>query len=369
MPDIRVILVGGFLGAGKTTTLARLARLHQERGHRVAIITNDHAADLVDTHNLRSQGFQVGEIPGGCFCGSIEDFTAAVDQLSVEERPDVLLVEPIGSCTDLAATVIRPLRQQYAERFAIAPYCVLLKPHHGAKILRNEPRRGVAPQAAYLFRKQLEEADVIAINRADQLSADQAQELEALLAEQFPETPVVRISARTGEGFPALMALLDQQGEFGRRTLELDYQRYAAAEAELGWLNATYRIRSGQPFDLDELLWNLVTNLGESLAGAGREIAHLKVIGLAEAACGAVNLVASDLPPERSLTAGRQVQEARLIVNARVAAEPALLSRHVADAIQKACSAWGLDREDGRLQSFRPGQPATPVFSISLGAR
>ena len=50
------IMVGGFLGAGKTTTVGRLARHYMQQGKKVGIVTNDQTTDLVDTHNLRSQG-------------------------------------------------------------------------------------------------------------------------------------------------------------------------------------------------------------------------------------------------------------------------------------------------------------------------
>ena len=65
---IRYVMVGGFLGAGKTTTLSRLASHYMDKGLRVGIVTNDQAADLVDTNSLRAQGFDVGEVAGACFC-------------------------------------------------------------------------------------------------------------------------------------------------------------------------------------------------------------------------------------------------------------------------------------------------------------
>src|SRR5262245_36694400 len=166
MPAIRFILLGGFLGAGKTTTIARLARAYQDRGQRVAIITNDHASELVDTLSLRSQGFHVGEIPGACFCGNVDDLTSAVERLGTLIQPEVVMVEPVGSCTDLVASVIRPLRKLFAAQFDVAPYGVLLKPSHGAKILRGQPA-GFSPQADYIFRQQIAEADFVVINRID----------------------------------------------------------------------------------------------------------------------------------------------------------------------------------------------------------
>src|SRR6516164_158109 len=108
MKRIRFVMVGGFLGAGKTTTLARLARFYQGRGQRVGLVTNDQAADLVDTTSLRSQGLPVEEVAGACFCCRFDDLVDRVGALQSAQRPDLILAEPVGSCTDLVATVVQP---------------------------------------------------------------------------------------------------------------------------------------------------------------------------------------------------------------------------------------------------------------------
>ena len=107
----RFVLIGGFLGAGKSTTVARLARHYTGLGQKVGIVTNDQTTDLVDTHALRNQGFEVGEVAGACFCCNFNELTATVERLSSRELPDVIIAEPVGSCTDLVATVIRPVGQ------------------------------------------------------------------------------------------------------------------------------------------------------------------------------------------------------------------------------------------------------------------
>src|SRR5437763_1883684 len=215
-------MVGGFLGAGKTTTLARLAKFYTDRGQRVGIVTNDQAQDLVDTHNLRGQGLSVEEVAGACFCCKFDDLLSKVEQLKTSGQPHVILAEPVGSCTDLVATVVQPLKDLYGQRFEVAPYAVLFKPSHGLKILKGDKGSGFSPKAAYIFRKQLEEADAIAINRVDELGPEAAAELAGLVAREFPGVPVLRLSARTGQGFEALTELLDQQGAFGRRILDID---------------------------------------------------------------------------------------------------------------------------------------------------
>ena len=124
----------------------------------MGIVTNDQAEGLVDTHSLRSQGFSVGEVAGACFCCNFNELTEVTRKLSEEQQPDVVIAEPVGSCTDLVATVVQPLLQLHADRFEVAPYGVILKPSHGLRILRAEANAGFSPQAAYIFEKQLEEA-------------------------------------------------------------------------------------------------------------------------------------------------------------------------------------------------------------------
>src|SRR5437667_9367324 len=127
MKRLRFVMVGGFLGAGKTTTLGRLARHYISRGQRVGLVTNDQAQDLVDTTSLRAQGFSVEEVAGACFCCRFDELVTRVGTLEEHERPDVILAEPVGSCTDLVATVVQPLRDLFGERFHVAPYPVLFK--------------------------------------------------------------------------------------------------------------------------------------------------------------------------------------------------------------------------------------------------
>src|SRR6202011_5106086 len=130
---------------------------------------------------------------------------------------------------------------------------------------------------------------------------------------------------------------LDQEGSFGRKILEIDYDVYAEGEAELGWLNASVRVTAARPFDLDGLLLGVVSGLRERFARTGGEVAHLKAIGLRDLSFGVANLVSSTSEPELSLPSRGRVAEAEVIVNARVAADPAVLEQQVRDGLQEVC--------------------------------
>ncbi len=357
MKRLRFVMVGGFLGAGKTTTLARLGRFYSERGQRVGLVTNDQAHDLVDTNSLRAQGFPVQEVPGACFCCKFNDLLGTVEKLCESERPDVILAEPVGSCTDLVATVVQPLKDLYGQRFEVAPYPVLFKPSHGLRILRNDQDAGFSAKAAYIFKKQLEEADAIVINRIDELAPAAVDELASLVSTAHPGVPLLKLSAKTGAGFETFTELLDQQGSFGQKILTIDYDIYAEGEAELGWLNSSVHVSAPKPFALDDLLLDVIRRLQESLRTTGGEVAHLKVIGLGENSFGVANLVSSTTGPELSLPSRAQETQADVIVNARVAIDPEVLEKEVHRVVHACCDARRATPEFRKTQCLRPGRP------------
>jgi len=350
-------MVGGFLGAGKTTTIGRLASHYVAQGLNVALVTNDQAYDLVDTHTLRAQGFQVGEVPGACFCCKFDDLIDTVGSLSGEKTPDIVIAEPVGSCTDLVATVIQPMRELFGDRFELGPLVVLLKPVHGKKILAEQQGKGFSPKAEYIFLKQLEEADAIAINKIDRMSADEQQSLLELVEKRFPGVPVFGVSAREGSGFEKLIEAAGAEPKQRNQMMEMDYKTYAEGEAELGWLNCQIRAESESKFELDNLVLKLVTQIGSQLKQTDCEVAHLKVLGQTLNDAAVANLVGSAVESELSLASEIKTQAADLLVNARVAAGPDELEKIVCEVTASLADELGVKLTVGNMQSFRPGKP------------
>src|SRR5215831_82268 len=107
MPPI-LSVIGGFLGAGKTTLILTATRILQNRGLRVAVILNDQGDELVDTHLVQQSGIACDQVTGGCFCCRFPDLLDAAARL-LAWQPDVIFAEAVGSCTDIVATTVRPL--------------------------------------------------------------------------------------------------------------------------------------------------------------------------------------------------------------------------------------------------------------------
>jgi len=353
----RFLMIGGFLGAGKTTAIARLARHYTDQGLRVGIVTNDQAYGLVDTLNLRSQGFQVGEVPGACFCCKFDDLVETAAALGSDLQPDVILTEPVGSCTDLMATVLHPLRHLFGNRYTLGPLTVLCKPEHGRKILGGGTG-GFSPQAAYIFLKQLEEAQLIVLNKIDRLSTSDRDELLQLLGKRFPDKTILAASGSTGEGFDAVIATLQSDASPAHQPLEIDYDIYAEGEAALGWLNCTVQlVNLKKLWSLDEVTQKLVDSFSQALASAGMEPGHIKVLASAGAATAVANWVSSDAPVELSVASKIEVHTADVLVNARAHGSPEALAQLVRQAVESLAQRYGLACEISSVQHFRPGRP------------
>ena len=249
----RYFMIGGFLGAGKTTAVAALAQRLVQQGLRIGLITNDQGSELVDTAMLRARGFATEEISGGCFCCRFNSLVDAAQKLDDATRPDAFVAEPVGSCTDLVATVTYPLRRMYGDRFQIAPLSVLVDPVRAEQVLGIAPARKFSDKVLYIWKKQAEEADLLVITKSDLLDEARLDRLKSALTEAFPGKDILPVSVRTGAGVDAWFDRLQTTSPQLRPAMAVDYDLYAEGEALLGWLNATVAIQ-GPSFDANALL-------------------------------------------------------------------------------------------------------------------
>lgn len=365
----RYIMVGGFLGAGKTTAICKLARHLSEQGLRVGLITNDQGSQLVDTAMLASNGFPVEEISGGCFCCRFNSLVDAAKNLSADSRPDVFIAEPVGSCTDLVATVSYPLRRIYGDEFEISPLSVLIDPVRAQRVLGLAEGGKFSEKVSYIYRKQLEEADIIIINKRELLTEPELERLRSALLEHFPSREILEVSARTGDGLGDWFERITTQQQGMRATMPVDYELYAEGEALLGWLNATVALRSEMPFDGNAALQRFAETMQKRLTGQGAQIAHLKMTLDPEEGIGdlaVINLVRNDYVPELSQELQDPLQAGQLIVNIRAEVAPEILKSALDEALTS-CFGGG-DGVQGVLEHiefFQPGKPQ-PTHRISV---
>jgi G3E family GTPase len=355
------VMIGGFLGAGKTTAILTLARLLKDRGLRAGLIVNDQSVGLVDTRMAESQGFPVEEITGGCFCCRFNSLVEASEKLTGSTRPDVFLAEPVGSCTDLLAAVSFPMRKIYGDAYSVAPLSVLVDPVRAERILGLETGNSFSPRVLYVYRKQLEEAEILAINKCDLLGGGRAARLEAAMRREYPNAEVLQISAREGTGLEEWLDRLLAAGSAAQAAPDVDYEEYAEGEALLGWLNVSAAVRAAREIDGNELLRGIASRVSEALEDV--EIAHFKMTLAPDEQggdLGVLNLVRSGGSAELSHALKEPVSGGELLVNLRAEADPDLLRSSVLAALE-ACPC---QVRVNHVEHFRPAKPS-PTYRMA----
>lgn len=258
-----IVLVGGFLGAGKTTLLLAAARELERRGMRSAVILNDQGDALVDTEYATLHNLPNSEVAGGCFCCRYSELTSVLEKLRAQS-PDVIFAEPVGSCTDISATILHPL-QELIEFYRVAPFTVLVDPERGKSLVSES----ADPNLRFLFQKQLEEADIVCFTKAD----------------IYPDHPDIGVSnartlsAKTDQGVSGwLDEVLSGKLSSGSSVLNIDYEQYAQAEASLAWLNLQVTILADPPVPPAMVLGPIFDQLDTEFTASGMSIVHMKAI-------------------------------------------------------------------------------------------
>ncbi len=353
MKSTTLIIAGGFLGAGKTTLLWEAAQKLISRGLSVGLITNDQAPELVDSKLLSLNNLQVAEVSGSCFCCNFNGFTDAIGKIRAEVAADVIIAEPVGSCADLSATIMQPLKQYWNRDLQIAPLSVLADPTRLDSVLAGE-NAGLHPDAAYILRKQLEESDIILINKTDLLSDNQLEDLKQRTAQTFPSATILAISAEKGNGTDEWLSQVTTRQDAGKRLIEMDYDIYANGEAVLGWLNGTVYLQ-GSDTDWDTFTHTLLTNLAARFDEEKLPVGHVKLI-----AENGSKFIVGNLTGNAGTLSVRgsavRSEEIKLIINARVETTPENLDRIVRETLDTLCA----DSYTPEIISWRYLQPGRP---------
>jgi G3E family GTPase len=192
-----VCQLAGFLGSGKTTLLIRLGTSLGRTGRRVAIIVNEVGEVGVDGAVIESNGLKSVELTEGCICCSLSgSLQNTLRQVSREFEPDMILIEPTGLA--LPSKVKQIVRTSMIGEERTFTIC-LIDAFRASKLF--------AEAGAFLSR-QVDGADVVAINKVDLASLDVRERVENTVKNISPSTPIVFISAREGQGVDELVSML-----------------------------------------------------------------------------------------------------------------------------------------------------------------
>ena len=184
---MNVIILGGFLGSGKTTSLMQFARYLVDisdpaKEYKAVILENEVGAIGIDDQYLRGSGFTVNNLFAGCACCTVSaELVTSVNEIVHRMAPDWLVVETTG--------IAYPglMRDNLKGALGLdSRICVLADAARWPRL--RIPMEG-------LLSGQIECADIVLINKTDLVGEEELQSVERDIRGFKADVPIIRISA------------------------------------------------------------------------------------------------------------------------------------------------------------------------------
>lgn len=344
-------LTGGFLGSGKTTAIVNACKSLISRNKRVAVITNDQGNQQVDSAFVRAMGVMVREVGNGCFCCQYDELENHLQQLESSEHPDLIFAESVGSCTDLIATIVKPLYRRRPDLEIVVSVFVdasfLNALMEGNALFEDESIR-------YIYKKQLEEADVLVINKTDLITAVQLSNVYQVLRDEYPGKKILHQNSL--KEVSSWITTLEKFKELiPRYSLDIDYNIYAEGESKLAWLDKSIVIQS--PHGNGAFIAReIIRSIFNSMQSCQYKIGHLKFFLEGENWNEKISFTATSTSGEVRI-GHDEIFQFKMLINARVQAEPTQLKKLVDEVIDliKEINACSIVSEKESV--FKPGYP------------
>ena len=363
MSRVKLCLVGGFLGSGKTTAIAQAAKYLSNAKRKVGVITNDQGIQQVDSLFIKSHNIPSEEVSGGCFCCNYEDLEGSIEKLIVSNSPDIIFAESVGSCTDLAATVINPLLS-----FNTGKYEIVLSVFADARLLiqfLKSEKHVFYDNVNYIYEKQMEEADIIVVNKIDLLNDARLALAKKLITAEYGDKIILYQNSLSEESVTHWTQLITNNfhNTSLRSTPEIDYDIYGAGEAELAWLDEEIGIATKNKSAIASA-YLLMNTIYTKLTEHGYSIGHLKF--LMDDGKTQRKISFNSIAVDTDACAFNDIETDRviLLINARVQVSPGILQQVVSDSIIETEHLASCKIIENNLSAFKPGYPK-PTHRIS----
>lgn len=176
---IKIDVISGFLGAGKTTLIKKLFE-SKLKNEKVVLIENEFGEIGVDGSFLKNSGVQIKEINSGCICCSlVGDFSKSMKELVENYAPDRIIIEPsgVGKLSDIIKAIEKvdePLKINIVATVVDGGKCKMYYKNFGE-----------------FYDDQVKQANTIIISKADKLTNDKVLAAVELIKSLNPHATVV----------------------------------------------------------------------------------------------------------------------------------------------------------------------------------
>lgn len=185
---MKVFLIGGFLGSGKTTTVLKLIDKLAADGKKAALIINEVGEVSIDDAVLEAAGIPSKELTTGCICCTLViNLRDTVTEIARVRNPDVLIIEMPGLALP---SHVRDELLEMNVMMSLAPVVTLIDASRFTVGLSHVPN---------FTEHQLSEAEIIVINKTDLVDEAKIESIESFLKKENPDAYIMRMSAVNGD--------------------------------------------------------------------------------------------------------------------------------------------------------------------------
>ena len=356
MAKTKYMVFSGFLGAGKTTSMLALAHSLDARGHTAAILANDlGAGNIVDADYTATSDVLTTSIAGNCICYQHENLVDKLRQL-VAGGADVIFSDIPGCGIGALDHVYLQIAEKEADEFDLLPFTCIVDPERLRMLMDENETINLPVEMRFLLGAQMAEADLIVLNKIDTIGSEYKDKCLALIRTLHPDTPVMAMSARTGEGVDAVAEYLVSHSAAARhREIGYGSEAFMAAERLLSWYNRRVYLeqREEKAVDFNAAITDIFEGIRAGLKARGANVPHLKAFASGiDGDFFKASLTGVDYPIEYDRTLTGSYSALSLIINARAAADAELMASVVDDALDSVCLNYALKHRTFFLENF-----------------
>jgi len=352
-----MLVLGGYLGAGKTTLAVNMARTMKEKYDKsVAIITNDQGDVLVDTEYSRDAGFDTKEIMGGCFCTNFDRFVSSARTLVMDGKPDVIIAEPIGSSTNIMSSVVAPLRSLYPDEFSVAPLMVVVDCVRALGILSQDKVRS-EDTVDLIPAHQIRDAEIVILSKTDLVDKDTIAKIRVEVDKLLPGCRIIETSSQDLRNIGDIIDIVLSDELSVKAPIAENNRGFAFEKAKLGWYSGTYNIKPTDDLDMYSLASDLMKGVAKEYGA--ESIVHVKVMLEAEDAACKMSLVQQNMQVDGIVGSRYMRKPGQLVLNARVISPPKKLEEVMRGIMDAALKTYPFEAEKVNEKCFMP-KPESP---------
>ena len=176
---IKVDIISGFLGAGKTTLIKKLYK-NVFKNEKVVLIENEFGEIGIDGAFLKDSGIEIKEINSGCICCSlVGDFSSSMKEVISKFNPERIIIEPsgVGKLSD----IINAVNKVEAD----------LSLNIIATVVDGPKAKIYMKNFGEFFINQVEAANTIVVSKVDKMSEEKLVDLVHLLKEKNEHANII----------------------------------------------------------------------------------------------------------------------------------------------------------------------------------